>query len=269
MNFEAALTITNSTFSNNSAYLAGTIHNSAAPLVVTNTVFKAGALGANIVNTGTGKSRGYNLSNDDGGGYLTGLGDQINTDPLLGPLQDNGGTTLTHALLPGSPAINAGDPNFTPPPGQDQRGYPRVVNGRIDSGSFEVQATTPTPSPTPTLTPVPCEVTGELCGSIVFTQPTDFIINMSDAVDPVTVQATDFTVNGLAANSFALASGNRQITFHFNNTPVNRELNTMHIAAGAFNCAGGPPVMEFICTFGYAQRHSPTPRPRPSPAPRP
>ena len=72
---------------------------------------------------------------------MTGPGDQINTDPLLGPLQDNGGPTFTHALLPGSPAIDTGDPNFTPPPFYDQRGpgFDRIANGRIDVGSFEVQ----------------------------------------------------------------------------------------------------------------------------------
>jgi hypothetical protein len=87
---------------------------------------------------------------------LTGPGDQINTDPLLGPLQNNGGPTFTHALLPGSPAIDAGDPNFTPPPLNDQRGcsFDRVFNGRIDIGSFEVQpphrpCATPRPRPTP------------------------------------------------------------------------------------------------------------------------
>src|SRR5438874_10331155 len=82
-----------------------------------------------------------------------------NTDPLLGPLQDNGGPTLTHALLPGSPAINAGDPNFTPPPLYDQRGpgFDRIVSGRIDKGSFEVQgpSATPTVTPTPTATSTP------------------------------------------------------------------------------------------------------------------
>ena len=64
-----------------------------------------------------------------------------NTDPLLGPLQDNGGPTFTHALLAGSPAIDAGDPAFVGPPDYDQRGigFPRVVNGRIDIGAFEVQ----------------------------------------------------------------------------------------------------------------------------------
>src|ERR1043166_1545649 len=86
------------------------------------------------------------------GGFLNAPGDQINTDPLLGPLQNNGGPTQTHGLLPGSPAIDAGDPNFTPPPDYDQRGpgFVRVFNGRIDVGSFELQ---PTPTPTPTATP--------------------------------------------------------------------------------------------------------------------
>src|SRR5262249_39509404 len=81
----------------------------------------------------------------------------INTDPLLAPLQDNGGPTSTHALLPGSPAIAAGDPSFAPPPLFDQRGpgFARVVNGRIDIGSFEVQGPGTTPTPSPTGTPIP------------------------------------------------------------------------------------------------------------------
>ena len=89
-----------------------------------------------------------------GTGNLVATGDQINTDPMLGPLQDNGGPTFTHALLPGSIAVDAGDPNFTPPTNYDQRGpgFSRVYNGRIDIGAFEVQPT-PTPSPTPTPTP--------------------------------------------------------------------------------------------------------------------
>jgi hypothetical protein len=66
-------------------------------------------------------------------------------DPLLGPLLDNGGPTLTHALLPGSPAINIGDPTAVPGAGgvplYDQRGEPftRVFGGRIDIGAFESQ----------------------------------------------------------------------------------------------------------------------------------
>ncbi len=157
----SSLHVTNSTITGNSAPSGGGIYNTqgiaADRLEISNTILNAGALGENIFNNGgTVTSDGYNLSSDDGGGYLNGPGDRINTDPLLGPLQDNGGPTFTHALLPGSPAIDAGDPNFHPPPFNDQRGCPfdRVFNGRIDIGSFEMQpphrpCATPQPRPTP------------------------------------------------------------------------------------------------------------------------
>ncbi len=69
----------------------------------------------------------------------------IGFDPMLGPLADNGGPTLTHALLPGSPAIDAGDPTLVAGVGDtpefDQRGAPftRVAGLRIDLGAFESQ----------------------------------------------------------------------------------------------------------------------------------
>jgi hypothetical protein len=160
-NYAGALQIANSTISGNSAVFGGGIYNvpdqfGAATIETGNTIFDAGASGENIFNdAGTVTSHGYNLSSDDGGGYLTGPGDQINTDPLLGPLQDNGGPTLTHAPLPGSPAIGAGDPNFTPPPLRDQRGpcFHRLFGHRIDIGSVETQPEPRCPTPRPR--PVP------------------------------------------------------------------------------------------------------------------
>lgn len=139
---DGTMQIAHSTISGNSARIGGGISN-VGSATLENTILDAGATGVNI--SGTIASLGYNLSSDDGGGFLTAPGDQINTDPMLGPLQDNGGPTPTHALLPGSPAINAGDPNFTPPPDFDQRGpgFPRVVCGRIDIGAFEASDTTP------------------------------------------------------------------------------------------------------------------------------
>jgi hypothetical protein len=125
---------------------------------IKNTIFAVSPGGHSIVGDGftTMTSDGYNVSSDDGGGYLTGPGDQINTDPMLGLLRDNGGPTLTRALLVGSPAINSGDPGFIPPPEYDQRGpgFDRVRNGRIDIGSFEVQDA-PRPRPTPRVHPTP------------------------------------------------------------------------------------------------------------------
>jgi len=95
------------------------------------------------------------VCSDDGGGFLTAPGDQINTDPLLGPLQDNGGPTLTQLPLPGSPAIDAGDPHFSPPPLRDQRGvcFYRVFGRRIAVGSVEAQPEPRCPSPAPRPTP--------------------------------------------------------------------------------------------------------------------
>ena len=141
--------IVNSTVSGNSAATCGGV---CGEVEIANTILNANASG-NI--DGTVTSHGYNISSDDGGGFLTGPGDQINTDPLLSPLGNHGGPTLTHMPMRGSPAINAGDPNFTPPPDHDQRGacFDRVFGGRIDVGSVETQlrprCVTPAPRPTP------------------------------------------------------------------------------------------------------------------------
>ena len=90
-------------------------------------------------------------------------------------------------------------------------------------------------------------------GSTVSTQPVDFVINLTDPVDPTTVQPTDLTVNGTPANSDALSNGNATITFHYNSSPVTTQgVQTMNIAAGAFNkVSGGDPVLAFSGTFCY------------------
>jgi len=83
-------------------------------------------------------SQGYNLIMDMNGCTLTGdlTGNIYGVVPRLGPLQNNGGTTLTHALLAGSPAIDAcpgsAAPNF------DQRGVTRPQGTAEDIGAFEV-----------------------------------------------------------------------------------------------------------------------------------
>jgi hypothetical protein len=90
-------------------------------------------------------SQGHNLIGigNGGSGYdptdLVGSAD-FPIDPKLGPLQDNGGPTQTMALLPGSPAIDAGDNTDAPLFDQRGPGFPRIVNGIIDIGAFEVQA---------------------------------------------------------------------------------------------------------------------------------
>ena len=93
-------------------------------------------------------SLGYNLVGD-GNAVLSGVfsapGDQSFADAMLAPIARLGGPTPVHRLLPGSPAIDAGDPNnagLGNVPTQDQRGFPfdRIENDvRIDIGAFEVQ----------------------------------------------------------------------------------------------------------------------------------
>ena len=132
-----------------------------------NTILRAGASGANLVNdNGTIVSGGHNLSSDAAGGpagtapggFLNATGDKRNTDPQLDPagLANNGGPTMTIALQATSPAINGGDNNLSPL--TDQRNYTR--SGVSDIGSFEFGGTFP-----PTLIPV-C-VSRKLHGSFV------------------------------------------------------------------------------------------------------
>lgn len=75
-------------------------------------------------------SLGHNLSSDSNCG-LTQTGDQPGVDPLLGALADNGGLVKTHALLPGSPAIDTGDNSQCP--ALDARGIPRPFDGDGDA----------------------------------------------------------------------------------------------------------------------------------------
>src|SRR5262249_822381 len=84
-------------------------------------------------------SSGYNLIGNISGGSGYSETDLLDVDPLLGPLQNNGGPTWTHALLPGSPAIDSGDNTDAPEWDQRGEGFPRIVNDVIDRGAFEVQ----------------------------------------------------------------------------------------------------------------------------------
>jgi hypothetical protein len=75
-------------------------------------------------------SIGFNIDSSTTCG-LAGPSDQTNTDPLLGPLQDNGGPTFTHLAGSGSPALDAGNPTGCPP--TDQRGETRPTDGNGDT----------------------------------------------------------------------------------------------------------------------------------------
>ncbi|MEW5989035.1 MAG: choice-of-anchor Q domain-containing protein, partial [Chloroflexota bacterium] len=151
------LTVSNSTLSGNSAAEGGGIYRSSDSFTVSlqNTILADNAdSNAGPDCSGTLTSDGYNLlGNNSDCTFNATTGDQVGTpdnpiDPLLGPLQDNGGPTWTHALLPGSPAIDAGNPagcfdNQGNLLTTDQRGYARPVDGDgngsviCDTGAYE------------------------------------------------------------------------------------------------------------------------------------
>jgi hypothetical protein len=138
-NLEGTLTISNSTISAN----RGGINVNLGTATLQNSIV-ANNSGQNCFNIVT--SIGYNLSSD-GSCNFNSPGDLNITNPMLGPLQPNGGPTKTHALLAGSPAIDGGNPaGCTDGQGRllktDQRGMPRPDKedtGGCDMGAYERQ----------------------------------------------------------------------------------------------------------------------------------
>jgi len=126
----------------------------------------------------------------------------------LGPLQDNGGGTLTMALLPGSPAIDTGDSITCL--SYDQRGYIRPFGPACDVGAYEYDsvfpsptpaatATTPPPASTPTPPPGPCGTTEQCLSTVIAQNGTVIAISSTTSaavggyVQPYTPTPNSFT----------------------------------------------------------------------------
>ena len=135
-------TLNNVTIANNSAPAGGGIANGGT-LKLKNSLIAGNSAGSAPDCSGTLASQGYNLlGNSAGCGGLTdGIsGDLVGSaahpvDPKLGPLQDNGGATFTHALLFDSLAIDAGSPAACA--STDQRGITRPQGTECDIGAYE------------------------------------------------------------------------------------------------------------------------------------
>src|SRR5262245_27906144 len=119
-------------------------------------------------------------------------------------------------------------------PGGAPRKDPNVFYKRID---LNIHVTTTVPA----------------VASVISTQPTTFTVNISEPVDPATLQASDFAVNGISASDFAYTPGSTTIVFTFDASPVTTEgLQTMSVPAGAFiGAVTGNPVAAFTGTFRY------------------
>jgi len=143
--FSGTLTGRNATVTANSATCSGAgctaagggLDNATGTTTLLNTIVAKQLAGADCANSGTLTSNGFNLASDNTC-QLTQPSDKPNvSNPLLGPLQNNGGPTQTHALLPGSPAIDAVT-GGCPPPTTDQRGVARPQGAACDIGAYEL-----------------------------------------------------------------------------------------------------------------------------------
>ncbi len=163
-NWGGFLLLVNSTVHGNDGEYGGAVHSTGLTIVSHSTISSntsssaSGFPGGIVVTEGefymrntivagnNGDIRGslaasdHNLIGHSNGGSGYGPNDILDVDPMLGPLTDNGGPTPTMALLPGSPAIDAGDNTDAPEWDQRGLGFPRIVNGTIDIGAFEVQS---------------------------------------------------------------------------------------------------------------------------------
>lgn len=138
--------------------VAGGIFNLAGTVIMRNALIAANTAATGSPDLlGSFASQDWNLiGNNQGASGLT-VSDFQNVSGGLAPLADNGGHTLTHALLPGSLAIDGG--RSPGAPGADQRGFARPVGSTVDIGAFEYLASTPVVGPTTAQTNVNGTVT--------------------------------------------------------------------------------------------------------------
>jgi CSLREA domain-containing protein len=149
----ASATINNATIADNGASFGAVATSGIATVTFRNTIVADSDGTENCdtaLSTGTIVGNAYNLDDDDTCGF-SGT-DLVGVDPHLGPLQDNCGPTVTHSLLAGSPAFDAGSPAAPGSGGNaceasDQRGFTRPQFARCDIGSVELEIAPPDDCP--------------------------------------------------------------------------------------------------------------------------
>lgn len=201
-----AFTITNSTFSGNSAeagarggggalglsigsgeirgstiadnvasHYGGGIFSDAARIYLSNTIVADNSAGATGNDLYGPANAGYSLVEDPAGATITGTTNITGQDPGLGSLADNGGPTLTKAITSSSPAFGTGGGTTLP---TDQRGVLRPQGGAFDIGSFELDL-----APAVRIDSAPSGTTSDSTPEIRFSSPDPDIARFECSVD--------------------------------------------------------------------------------------
>lgn len=191
----ASFTINSSTISGNTANTGGNFASYFNAVTLNNTIIADGIATKAPDLYGGDFTLNYSLVETPGTAtVVVNPGSLTGVDPQLGPLQNNGGPTLTQLPAPTSPVINAGDPAFVPPPATDQRGFARVAAGRIDMGAVELQGGAfQLSSATYTV--------AENGGSITIT------VNRTGGTDPASVQYATSNGSATAGADYTATSG--------------------------------------------------------------
>jgi uncharacterized repeat protein (TIGR01451 family) len=202
--------IRSSTISANMGPDAGIYNQGGSSITLFNSIVAGNRQGASPADCGgIIGSGGYNiLGNTSGCSFSATTGDLTNINASLGPLSDNGGPTLTHALTPSSAAINGGNPagctdNLGNLLSTDQRGSPRF--GTCDIGAYELQ---PLGFSTKSVAPGTASPGASLAYTITLSNPgTNDLTNVSvtDTL-PIAITYTSSSLNA-SSGSYGSASG--------------------------------------------------------------
>ncbi len=252
-------TLYDCTISQNSASNYGGGVDSNATTTLGNTI-----VAGNTANTGPDvngviTTQGNNLigeSDDSSGWFGSDLTGTIAAplDPMLGPLANNGGPTQTMALLPSSPAIDAGN-NALIPSGitTDQRGtgYPRVVNGTVDIGAVEFGSTVE--SQTISFGALANQTYGATPVNLTATASSNLPVSFAIISGPATISGTVLTITGAGTVEVEAQQGGNSI--YAQATPVDetftvstRTLTIMPAAAQSKVYGAAVPVLTETAT---------------------
>lgn len=219
------VTVTNSTIAGNSitggtsgAYGVDVAASSGA-LTLANSIIGNGTVGAfdcYALSSASIADGGHNVDQDHSCGF-TGASDIINANPGLGALANNGGPTLTMALLDGSPAINAGGSRSNGCPAADQRNIPRPQGTSCDIGAFEFVPTTSTAlvvAPNPASLGQTVTLTATVTGGSGQGTPIHGTVTFLEGTTALGTASLTTSSNGVARLTYTWVNGSSDIGMH-------------------------------------------------------